>query len=226
MIKELYSNPDFQLNLIAEAHGLIVELVLITLIGTLAFTWWHNRKWKPARLNVAKKISRFHKALFNSSRHVIDPDFQIDLKAHGFPAHFTQADAMYWGKSQFVPYLDSTLNSLKKTVEYNNVALDSTLMPLVSDFLVASEELLNATKFLLEAYNPKGGAGKRATFSPKESILKMHSVYTQIVAMYPEAAKVDDNGPRLFSGQELSALFDLAEQKNPRMQLLKKPKDA
>lgn len=225
MLDNLYSNPDFQLNLLAEAHGVLAEVILISIIASWGLKAWENRKWRPARLNVAKNICRFHRELFNSSRHVIDPAFVIDLKVHNFPPHFTQADAVYWGKSQFLPYLDHALNRLKKTIEYNNVALDSNLMPLASDFLVASEELLNTIKFLIEAYNPKS-ANQFTTFSPRENILRMHDVYTAIATMYHEATAVEPSGPRLFSGQELGDLFELAAKTNERIQLLKKPKDA
>ncbi|GAB1259356.1 hypothetical protein [Aurantivibrio plasticivorans] len=224
-LHNLYGDTDFQLNLIAEAHGVIVEVVLISVVLATIFSIKENRRWRPARLNVVKEISQFHRMLFNASHRAVDPDYEIDLKAHGFPSHFTQADAVFWGKNLLIPNLDPGLERVKKLVEYNNVALDSKLMPLVSDYLVSAEELVRTTKFVLRAYDPKNRS-PHSTFHPMEDIDRLSEIYAKLCDLYPELKKMKTHLPEPISSNELNHYFDIAAQKVENISYVKKPESA
>jgi hypothetical protein len=134
--------------------GVVAEAVITYAIVSQVVARRESKKWRPARLNVAKQLYLVHRTLFNAAKWVFDPDDHADKKGHRIPDSTSQAAADFWKKSQFVPGLEPTLNVLKKTVEYNNSALDSDLMPLVSDFLICAEGLMNCITFFLQAYNP------------------------------------------------------------------------
>ena len=217
---DLFSNPDLQLNLIAEAIGVVTEAGVVYLIISRVLASRENKRWRPARLNVARMVFGVQRNFFNSLRRILDPNFHIDKKLHHVPEQASQDEADYWGKSVFLRPMEPDLDKLKKLVEYNNSALDSILMPLVSDFLISAENLLNTTKFLLEAHNP-ANSNIFSTSVPCDDLRKMEGICKSILKYYPEiVTEISENSFEVLSAEEMIELFNEASKKNARINLL------
>lgn len=186
---KLIGNEDFYMNLISEGIGVIAETILIGFVLTAIFKHIENKKWKPARIIVAKQIIATHRAIFSGARHIFNPDFKIDPKRHNMPTGTTQDKAAEWGRSIHFQLIKPELEKLKKTIEYNNIALDSFLMPKASEFLVSAEEVINQVTYFKGAYEKRDGL---YGYIPNEKDLyKMEEVYTSLLKRYPDLKNGD-----------------------------------
>ncbi|WP_186208050.1 hypothetical protein [Burkholderia gladioli] len=126
------------------------------------------------------------------------------------------------GKSVFVKPLDFVVDGFKKTIEYNNGALDSKFLPIVSDFIIHSEVLLASIKFLLPAYDLSTPNG-RSDFLPAESMRRMQECYDFMIGEFPEIMKSTGSGPlTILNATELEAVYREASKKNPKIEFLEK----
>ena len=218
---EVFSNPDFQLNLYAEALGVMTEVILITVVVSKILTYKEAKRWRPARLNVATKVVDVQRNLFNALHKVTDPDLQTNKKDHNIPEAMSQEGANHWNKSIIAGPMKPALDELKKMVEYNNSALDSVLMPLVSDFLIAAEVVLCTIKYMLDAYDPKNPrANWKFNISiPSEELRKMEEVSKTIHKHYPKIYKNKKRSEfEIFTTDELIELFHAAVKKIDKFQ--------
>lgn len=222
-ISELLSNPDFQLNLIAESFGVVAETIIVYLVISRVLASRERKRWRPARLNVAKKTVEVQRNLFNTLRRMIDPDFHISKTDHNLPESMSQQEANHWGRSYIIKPNEGSLNALKKMVEYNNSALDSVLMPLMSDFLIASEQIITTTKHMYEANNPNSTYGNSVymTTIPSDELKTMEDICEEIVRNYPEIEKSDFE---VLAAEEIVSLFKKAADRNPKIGIIESPK--
>lgn len=211
---------EIQTNLVATAIAFPIEVLITLLIVNKMINYREDKRWRPARKNVAQSLFELHRVLFNAAHHVVDPAFHVDKKGHGIPPNMPQNAANYWGKSIFLQPLDLALEKFKKTIEYNNAALDSSILPMVSDFLIAAEQLADNVKFMIRAYDPQN-ASPIACFHPVDTLRAMESVYKQITKLFPEIGLNIGNGPvTVLTAEELSKIYDQAAKDNPRIEFL------
>lgn len=214
---------DIKTNLYASAIAFPFEVLVTYLVVDRVVAHYDNQRWKPARRNVAQKLFDAHRQLFNAAHHVVDPDFHVDKSAHGIPESTSQASANYWGKSVFVKPLDFVVDSFKKTIEYNNGALDSKFLPIASDFIIHAEIVLASIKFLLPAYDPSVPNG-RSDFLPVNSMRRMQECYDFMIEEFPEIMKSTGSGPlTILNATELEAVYREAAKKNTKIEFLENP---
>ncbi|MFM0405320.1 hypothetical protein [Paraburkholderia dipogonis] len=211
---------DIKTNLYASAIAFPFEALLTFLVVDRVVTHYDNKRWRPARRNVAQKLFDVHRLLFNAAHHVVDPDFHIDRRGHGIREDVSQEAADHWGKKVFIGPLDFTVDAFKKTIEYNNAALDSTLLPIVSDFVVHADKLLENIKFLLPAYDPLV-PNVRVGFLPLESLQRMQECYDFVVHAFPEIKKATGAGPlTILSANDLETIYRNAAERNPKIEFI------
>lgn len=216
-------HDDIASNLIASALAFPIELVVTVFIVQRAIGYFENKRWRPARRNVAQKVYDVHQVLFNAAHRIIDPNTHTDKIGHQIPDHVSQDEANYWAKSIFLLPLASEMTALKKAVEFNNSALNSELLPLISDFLIRTEELLSSIRFFIDAYNPKIN-NTFAGFVPDDALLQMETIYLKVIRLFPEIVKSTASGPlSILSAHQLIQLYREAAQKNPKIELIPKP---
>lgn len=174
-------------------------------------TYLENERWKPARLLVARHICRVHQMLFHSLKWVVDPDFHTDLKSHSLPANFTQRQADGWAKEQQIKHLPYHFDELKKMIEYNNVALDSSLHPKTISFIVAAKDILGTCEFIVSSYN---GTGQWQGSFNYQAAFEMDSIYTDMLQMFPEISELEKpaSAPPI-SANEMLELVKLSNEK-------------
>lgn len=191
-IVDAWGNEDFRLGVLAEIHGVILETILV--VGLLS--WLMKRRedlqWKPSRLIVAREMYRFHRTIMNSLRFTIDPNYHTNLEQHGLPKNFTQRQADAWGRKYQVNHLDASYNALKKMLEYNNIAMDASIHPLVMTYIVNVEKVLGTVKFVYHAYNNENNTlGGYLTSINKNDFLEMENIYFRILKKFPEIEKLE-----------------------------------
>lgn len=222
-IAKLFSDPDFQLNLVAETIGVTAEVIIISVIFAMYIRYRKSKKWRPARLNVAKRLIEAHKTIFNASRRIVDVDFHAVKEHHGIPKHVPQLEADYWAKSVFKPQFETELAQLKMLTELNNSALDEELLPQISNFLVAAQVVADTSVFLLECYNPKSNV-KQNTTAPFTELKIMEASFNKVLSAFPELTDYESHWPyEVLSAQQMIEVFKKAQEKNPKMNLLTKP---
>ncbi|MCJ8286379.1 MAG: potassium channel family protein [Halomonas sp.] len=172
-----------------------------------------DEQWRPARLLVARHICRVHQMLFNSLRWIIKHDHHLDLTQHNFPPNFTQREADAWGKEQQTRHLDYHYEELKKMIEYNNVALDSSLHPKAVSYIVAAKDVLNTCKFVVSAYKDKDGSRWGGSFNSL-GVFEMEATYKEMMELYPEVEELEKPiGPPPISADEIHELVKLSNEK-------------
>lgn len=177
-----------------------------------------NEKWKPARLMVARHTCRVHQMVFAAFKHIIDINNQTDLNAHGFPQGTTQRQANAWARAQAIGHFDYHYNELKKMVEYNNVALDAELQPKIIHYIVAVGNLINTCKFIVDAYEGKGGREYHGSFNYTEA-QEMHTIYQELITTFPEINELEKPiTPKPMSAQEI---LPLVQESNEKCNFLK-----
>ncbi len=165
-----------------------------------------DSQWRPARLLVARHICKVHQMLFNSFRWVVKHDHHADLSMHNFPKDYTQRDADAWQKEHHIKHLDYHYNELKKMIEYNNVALDSTLLPKAMAYVESAKDVLNNCKFVVTAYKDKSGSIFKTSFDNK-NLETMEEIYEELLSIYPEIKEMEKPiGPSPLSSNELQDL--------------------
>lgn len=197
---------------------LIIGLFLNSLAHSYSVKQSQNAKqiedeqWKPARLLVARHICRVHQMLFNSLRWVIMHDHHLDLKAHNFPKDYTQREADAWGKEQQIRPLDYHYDELKKMIEYNNVALDSSLHPKTISYIVAAKDALNTCKYIVQAYKDKNGSRWGGSFN-SPGTFEMEAIYTEMCSLFPEISELEiPIGTEPVSADEILKLVKLSNE--------------
>lgn len=214
---------EIKTNLIASALAFPLEVLVTLFIVNRVVRFYEDRRWKPARRNVAQRLFEVHRILFNAAHHVVDPGFHIDKKSHRVPDNVSQAAADHWGKSTFLKQIAPVMEQFKKTIEYNNAALDSGILPLVSDFLIAAEELQGNVGHMLLAYDPanKGGVG---CFHPRKTLETMESIYGTMTKLFPEIPTQIGNGPvTILTAKQLSKIYDEAATQKPGIEYIEQP---
>jgi len=201
-------NDSFKEGMLAEIHGILIEVILIVWL----FKWITNKKeekkWKPTRLIVARHICRNHQAIFNSIKFTLDPHYHTNLKGHGLPPNTTQKQADAWGRQHQVNHLSSRFNELKKMIEYNNVALDSSIQPDVITYIVEGQAVIHNLEWIYQAYADKHNRNYFGSFNIK-GIEQMDIIYKKMLEKYPEILELEpiSNGP-LITVEEIIKLFD------------------
>ena len=218
-ILQAWKSEDFRLGVLAEIHGVIIETAMV--VGLL--TWLagrrENKRWKPARLVVARHVCRVHQMIFNSLRWVVDPEHHMDLKQHGFPPSMTQREADAWGKEHQISYLDFHYNELKKMIEYNNVALNSSLHPKIITYIEAAKEALATCHFVVDAYKDKNNSQFHGSFS-YQGTKDMENIYKDMLALFPEISELEKPiGPPPISAKEILDLVKLSNKKCAHLNL-------
>lgn len=171
-----------------------------------------DEQWRPARLLVARHIYRVHHMLFNSLRWIVKHDHHLDLSQHNFPPNYTQSEADAWGKEQQIRHLDYHYDELKKMIEYNNVALDSSLHPKAVSYIVEAKGVLNTCKFVVNAYKDKGGRRWGGSFN-SSGVLEMEATYKEMIELYPEIEDLEKTiGPPPISANEIHELVKLSNE--------------
>ena len=165
-----------------------------------------DEQWKPARILVARHICRVHQMLFNSLRWIVKHDHHLDLGQHNFPPNYTQREADAWGKEQQTRHLDYHYDELKKMIEYNNVALDSSLHPKAVSYIVAAKDVLNTCKFIVNAYKDKRDSRWGGSFNSL-GVIEMETTYREMLELYPEIEELEKPiGPPPISADEMCEL--------------------
>lgn len=199
------SDDDFQSGMLAEIHGIFIEIILIVYL----YAWWERRKenkeWRPTRLLVARNICSVHQVIFNSIKFTLDCNYHTNLNIHGFPSNISQKQADAWAREHQVNHLPFKLNKLKKMIEYSNVALNSSMHPKVITFMVEAEEIVNNLEFILTAY--KGNGNFIGSFN-LSGVEKMEQIYREMQIAYFEVQELEKipNGP-LISYKEIEKLL-------------------
>ncbi|MBK1880566.1 hypothetical protein [Pelagicoccus mobilis] len=214
-----WSSSDFRLGVVAELHGVVIETVLVVWL----FTWIINRRekkrWKPARLLVARHVCRVHQKLFNSLRWIVDYDHHTNPESHQMPPGTTQRQADAWGKGLHLQPLDSLFVELKKMIEYNNVALDSSLHPKVISYIVAAKDAISICKFVVHAYEGKANYHFHGSYNNR-SITEMERIYKDLLAEYPEVVELEKPiGPPPESSEFIHELVESLNSKNEFLHL-------
>lgn len=149
-------------------HRLLSVLVIIAMIiiaiGTLTdaiskisniFNWQNKpiesekikdaeSQWAPAREIVVRSIAKTYNTSFHAATQLMDFNYQkINL----------QDRDKVKGKSVYLKMAWQDFQKLEKTVQLNNAALDSNLMPIASKFLESSENLLKKLEYYLLIHN-------------------------------------------------------------------------
>ncbi|MDN2664947.1 potassium channel family protein [Psychromonas sp. 14N.309.X.WAT.B.A12] len=177
-----------------------------------------DEQWRPARILVARHICRVHQMLFNSCRFVFDPDYHIDTKSHGFPANITQRQADSLAKEQQIKHLDYHYNDLKKMIEYNNVALDSSLQPRVITYIVLAKELLSTCKFVVDAYKDTNGSQFHSSYNDQD-VHDMENIFQEMLALFPEIIELEKPiGPAPITAD---SMLKLVTSSNKKCQFIK-----
>ncbi|WP_146115020.1 hypothetical protein [Malikia spinosa] len=211
---------EIVINLTASAIVFPAEALITIFCINKLISRREYKRWRPARRNVVKVLYEAHRTLFNAAHHVVDPGFHVEKRGHMIPESVTQADANYWGKSVFIPPLDDVMDRLKKTIEYNNAALDSEFLPAISDFLISAEELHGNIKFMINAYNPKNPQGI-SCFHPREHLYKMELVYKKMINTFPEIKNDFGNGPvAILTAVQLEKIYDKAALSNNKIEFI------
>lgn len=149
-----------------------------------------DEQWRPARMLVARHICRVHQMLFNSLRWIVKHDHHLDLRQHDFPPNYTQRDADAWAKERHIRHLDYHYDELKKMIEYNNVALDSSIHPKAVSYIVAAKDVINTCKFIVDAYKDKQGSRWSGSFNSL-AVIQMEATYRVMLELYPEIEELE-----------------------------------
>ncbi|MFT7356098.1 MAG: hypothetical protein ACI92T_003149 [Pseudoalteromonas distincta] len=157
---------------------------------TLRHKKLEDEKWKPARLMVARHTCRVHQMVFAAFKYIIDVNNQTNLKSHGFPAGTTQRQANAWAKDHAIKPFDYHYEELKKMVEYNNIALDAELQPMIIHYIVAVGNLINTCKFVVDAYKGENAGSYHGSFNYTEA-KEMHTIYSDLLAVFPEISNLE-----------------------------------
>lgn len=135
---------DFGFNLLSEAIGVSAELVIVYLIVNYLLERKERTKWAPARKIIVSNIAKTYCTSYHAATQLVN--FEYKKSDHNEPDKVK-------GKSIYFKIAIHDFQKLNKTVELNNAALDSNLMPIVSEFLESSENLLKKLKYYIQIHN-------------------------------------------------------------------------
>lgn len=210
---------DILVNITASVIFYPIELIITILIVNSIINYRENKRWRPARLNVARQIHLCHRTIINATQYIVDPNLKTDLKSHGFPPDFTQDQANYWTKNIFLRHVEPTITRLNKLVEFNNSALDSFSLPLASDFLIAAEAISGNLKNITESYNPNNKI-TAGLFYPREFLEKMYFAHEKLLKHFPEILDIKDGGPTTILNMDEIINLYLAAEKSGNIELI------
>ncbi|MDF0752008.1 potassium channel family protein [Marinobacter sp. 71-i] len=176
-----------------------------------------DEKWRPARLLMARHICKMHASIFWALQWIINPANKIDKKQHGIPPEMSQRNADGWGRRHQINPLEPQYDELKKMVEYNNVALDSTLHPKVVSFITCAKQLIKECDFIVQAYEKKEEALFVGSFD-SSSALEMEKVYKFMISVFPEVVELENLNRPMKSADEL---IELASELNDKVDFLR-----
>ena len=225
MLSSIYAlyqskQDDLIINLLATAIAFPFEVAITFFVINKAIGYFDDKKWRPARKNVAERLVYLHRVLFNVANHTVAHDFNVDKAGHRIPDSVSQDAANFWGKMVFIPQIEPALSAFKKSVEYNNSALNHDILPLVSDFMIAAEKLAENVRFIVQAYNPDV-ANKFIGTIPRQEILDMEVIYKKLISKFPELVCFDLNGPQsILTGSELIDVYVKAFASCGKMELI------
>ncbi|WP_449288387.1 potassium channel family protein [Marinobacter salarius] len=176
-----------------------------------------DAKWRPARLLMARQICKMHVGIFGALQWILNPENKIDKSRHGIPKDWTQRNADGWGRRHQINPLGPQYDELKKMVEYNNVALNSTLHPKIVSFVVCAKQLIKESEFIVQAYEGKEEMQFVGSFD-SSSATEMEQIYQFMVSEFPEVVELEKlNKPVASAGE----LIELAQNLNDQIEFLK-----
>lgn len=97
-------------------------------------------KWTPARRIVVRSLAKSYSTSFHAATQLMNFNYQEH--------RFDDSDKVK-GKSIYLEMALQDFQKLQKSIQINNAALDSSLMPIVSKYLDSDERLLNKLKYYL-----------------------------------------------------------------------------
>lgn len=174
-------------------------------------------KWRPARLLMARQICNMHVSIFGALQWILNPENRINKSSHGIPNEWSQRNADGWGRRHQVNPLGPQYDELKKMVEYNNVALNSTLHPKIVSFIICAKQLIKESDFIVQAYEGKEGTQFVGSLD-SSSATEMEEVYRFMVSEFPEVVELEKLNKPIKSADEI---IELAKNLNDQIEFLK-----
>lgn len=164
-----------------------------------------DEKWRPARLLMARQICNMHVSIFGALQWILNPNNQIIKSSHNIPDTWSQRNADGWGRRHQINPLEPLYAELKKMVEYNNVALNSTLHPKVVSFIICAKNLISEGDFVVQAYEAKEGV-KFVTSFDSSSAIEMEKIYQFMISEFPEVVELENLNKKIKSAHEIIEL--------------------
>lgn len=156
--------------LTTEAIGMVVEVALVYFLIDYLIKRREREKWRPARRTIVKQLAKTYSSLFGVARHSFEAD------AYGGFA----------GRQVFVDKARHDLARLQKTVDLNNAALDSQLMPRVSMFLEEAEALFDKLRYFVLCFSPEHKAHDFVSEPPFIEFQKLEEIVEGLRSDYED----------------------------------------
>ena len=132
------------LNLFSEALGVAAELLIVYFIVNYLLDKKEEQKWSPARRIIVKYVAKSYESIFHASEHILNFDYKNLPNRSGDD---------FQGRSVYLEYAVKDYQKMQRSVEISNAAMNSTLMPVVSEFNDLGEIVINKLNYYMQMHH-------------------------------------------------------------------------
>ena len=200
---------DLSLNLFSEAIGVTAELVIVYFIVNYLLNKKEKQKWSPARNIIVRYVAKTYGSIFHAAHQIMSFDYEA--------RHYQEPDKLK-GKSVYLEFALKDFQKMQRTIEINNAALDSTLMPIVAEFNDIAEATINKLKYYLQLHNEEHSTKDFVSIPPFDDLERMEFLIDNLKNKYQEIiadSKVIPEYTKSF--QELKIIWQEAEKTLQRL---------
>lgn len=210
--------------LLVEAIGIVVEISFVVLIYTWYSNWSENKKWFPAREQLAHYIQSQHVDIFHtiyeiakqdSDRFSYPPSLRYSKDTHG--------NEEWELKKAYVEHLSATnspLNRIDEKINFYTASLDAEMMNVCSLLVENYGTVIDYFSEYASLYNPIESYQVRSDY-PKVEMRKIELLVGDLERLYPGYHRKYANKDSSFKNVSVADITSAFEESMEKIKLMK-----